>query len=176
LSSWCVSLLFFLATLSRICSGAAFDISSVAGHPRAPLAFTFIAPSDIASSPDLLPPYAPQRVTNSPTFSPSKPERIVNYQDSSSSTPLMAYSRFVDSSSTHAVGDPLWNGSEGYCGCDLGFKEEFCLLVKCVEHFHRSMNPSPPPSLVASTIQIYPLSPIYPNGVTWMSWVPVLPM
>ena len=57
--------------LARIRSA---KISSAAGHPRAPLAFTFIAPSDIASSPDLLPPYAPQRVTNSPTFSPSKPE------------------------------------------------------------------------------------------------------
>src|SRR6266567_7748042 len=93
LSSWCVSLLFFwrhclefaqeplstsLKPLARIRSA---KISSAAGHPRAPLAFTFIAPSDIASSPDLLPPYATQRVTNSPTFSPSKPERIVNYQD-----------------------------------------------------------------------------------------------
>ena len=51
------------------------------GQPKAPLAFTFIAPSDITFSPDLLPPYAPQLITNSPTFSSSKPKRIVNYQD-----------------------------------------------------------------------------------------------
>ncbi|KIM42507.1 hypothetical protein M413DRAFT_444245 [Hebeloma cylindrosporum] len=67
-----------LKPLARIRSP---KVSSAPGQPKAPLAFTFIAPSDITFSPDLLPPYAPQLVSNSPTFSPSKPKRIVNYQD-----------------------------------------------------------------------------------------------
>lgn len=67
-----------LKPLARIRSP---KVSSAPAQAKAPLAFTFIAPSDITFSSDLLPPYAPHLITNSPTFSSSKPKRIVNYQD-----------------------------------------------------------------------------------------------
>ena len=51
------------------------------GQPNAQFTFTFIAPSDITFSADLLSPYAPHLITNSATFSSSKPKRVVNYQD-----------------------------------------------------------------------------------------------
>lgn len=46
-----------------------------------PLAFTFIEPADVASSPNLAFPFAPPPVTNSPTFSAPKLKRGTNYQD-----------------------------------------------------------------------------------------------
>lgn len=48
---------------------------------RAPLAFTFISPTDVASVPNLAFPFAPPPITNSPTFSPPKLTRGTNYQD-----------------------------------------------------------------------------------------------
>ena len=48
---------------------------------RAPLAFTFLSPEDVASTPNLAFPFAPPPITNSPTFSPSKLTRGTNYQD-----------------------------------------------------------------------------------------------
>jgi len=86
-------------------------VSSVPGQPKAPLTFTFIAPSDITFSPDLLPPYAPHLITNSPTFSSSKPKRIVNYQDLLLFDPVdgvLSLRRLI--TDKHAVKDGIGSG------------------------------------------------------------------
>ncbi|KAF8964575.1 hypothetical protein BDZ97DRAFT_891715 [Flammula alnicola] len=52
-----------------------------AERPNVPLAFTFISPSDVLSSPNLTLPFAPRGITNSPMFLPPKLKRGINYQD-----------------------------------------------------------------------------------------------
>ncbi len=48
---------------------------------QGPLAFTFLSPEDVASTPNLAFPFAPPPITNSPTFSPPKLTRSTNYHD-----------------------------------------------------------------------------------------------
>ncbi|KAF8166691.1 hypothetical protein BJ912DRAFT_889225 [Pholiota molesta] len=54
---------------------------SNAEQTRAPLAFTFISPADVASSPTLMFPFTPPPISHSPSFSPPKLKRAKNYQD-----------------------------------------------------------------------------------------------
>ncbi|KAF8960527.1 hypothetical protein BDZ97DRAFT_2077461, partial [Flammula alnicola] len=51
-----------------------------AERPTALLAFMFISPSDVSSSPNLMFLFAPRSVVNSPMFSPPKLKRGANYQ------------------------------------------------------------------------------------------------